>query len=215
MAKKASENGAHDVFATRKVERFVLDIASRHPEIHDFWDAESAWDEIFEALVPQVSLTLASMIARMTREWVSTSNPHFLDFACVLCDENSVPIPPKLSAAFATVAYQRLTGTSPGGTSSRVRRTLLLERAFQLIAHLRAVGLTLERAAIKTIPTLPAVPLIPETAARLARLYSESKWPSLELSVAENLRDTDEQTRWLQISEELPDADEEVWGTRR
>jgi hypothetical protein len=133
-----------------------------------------------DAVAADVPPELALMLARMVQRWVETRNPYFLDFVLVLLAENGVPIPYPILAGLSTVAHQRLMGAVPSGTPTQVRKEVHLERTFELIAHLRAAGRSLDAAVSKAAREARDRTGNTWKASTLERKYKKSMWPSRE-----------------------------------
>jgi hypothetical protein len=175
------------------------------------------WEDVFSAFEDLAASPFPLEVASLMKEWAETRNPYWADYAVVRCKEESVPIPPMMIPLLGTIAYQRLSGETQGGTPDAVAKKLLYGRAYRLMANLCSVGLTKAVAASKAAHDLRSVANLenPPKASTLERNFKGSPWyHKIEELRASHLRYGRFET-WREIAETLPRSDEEHEGSRR
>lgn len=185
-------------------------------------DDDKVWDELsLELEFSGKPMAELEGIAFYARQWFSTKNPHYIDAAFVLCRDKGIAPPPTLSRLMAEVAAMRFEDRVGPGTAKRIRDEGVLGEALRIVCGLHLAGLPLATAASK------AARYITDNqfgktykASTLEREYA-AKFRSGEPSVEDRLRvswsrmSRENLDTWRQLADELPEADDDLRGSRR
>lgn len=185
-------------------------------------EEEKLWDELsLELEFSGKPMAELEGIAFYARQWFSTKNPHYIDAAFLQCSEHGIAPPPTLTRLMFEVAATRMVDGVGPGTPKRVRDDAVLGEALRIICGLHLAELPLATAASKAARYVADLQLGKTyKASTLEREYAE-KFRSGEPSVEAVLRDKWECMRgewletWQQLAKELPEADDDLKGSRR
>jgi hypothetical protein len=162
-------------------------------------------------------------IALHGKLWIERKNPFHIDAAVMLCGKYGCPILPSLVPLVKEVARRRLLGEHLAGTVDQILREGAYDRAFRLMAWLRAADASISQASVKAAHWLGQTPY-PLKASVLARKYSATYrarhdgWPSIEEEMIQVWNAPEHEAHreaWEEAVWALPDASEDRIGSRR
>ncbi|MEL1251901.1 hypothetical protein [Aurantiacibacter gilvus] len=161
-------------------------------------------------------------IALQARQWIETKNPHYIDAAFLACRHAGIDPPPTLLGMMEDVATIRFAGLVGLGTGKRIRDESILADALRLICCLHLEGqISVQLAASKAARYLfdRGSEKIYK-ASTLEREYGKafrkgnSPLENLMRAALQRASRKDRQ-EWARLARELPEADDELMGSRR
>lgn len=185
-------------------------------------EATKVWDIVsLELEFSGKPLAELTSIALFARQWVETSNPHYIDAAFLACRNAGISPTPTLLQLMEEVATIRFCQLERGGTGKRIRDESIHAEALRIVCFLHLAGLSVEMAASKAARYVADQRLGKVyKASTLERDYSKEfrrGSPSLEEAMRSALERATEETRrtWAHLAADLPEADDELKGNRR
>lgn len=185
-------------------------------------EARKLWEQLsLELEFSGKPLAELEGIALYGLRWMETKNPFYIDAAILLCREHGIDPPPSLMQLLAEVAAIRFQGLEKGGTAKKIRNEGIQGEALRIICCLHIAGLPLQEAASKAARYIDDLKLGKSfKASTLEREYStvfRGGEPNLEAEVRDGWMRMSEADRqeWARLTQEMPDANDDLMGSRR
>lgn len=167
-----------------------------------------------------LSLATLENIPHYVRQWLATKNPYYMDAAMGCTFDLRINPPATLLEFNNEVTLARLEGRERGGTAKKVRDEATLSWALAFVGNLHLSGANLATAASKVARYLSDSEHKTFRASYLESMYSKmfrTGSPSIEelMLEARERESSQQRDEWLQILSSLPEADDDLLGSRR
>lgn len=166
------------------------------------------------------SIAALDTVPQYVRRWLDTKNPHYMDAAMSCTFAVGINPTPTLLEFNNEATLARLEGRELGGTAKKVRDEATLSWALAFVANLHLTGASLAMAASKVARYLADSEHKTFRASYLEKMYSKmfrTGSPSIEdtMRKARDRESSEQRDEWLQILSHLPEANDDLLGSRR
>lgn len=202
----------------QQIARFKNEFSNHH-KLMESSPEKIMYDFIKLEMRYRAGLQVAQHLAWLAQKWKEEKNPYYMDRAALICEHFNVEPSETLKTEITAATQYRYKNHDMVGSPTKIENKLKKEHAYILMLNLIYHGESLPKAASKIAMYMDKLNAHVGKASSLIKSYKKDieKEGIQEFYFNEWDAIVDEETRqqWLENISNLPEADDDLLGTRR